>query len=119
MVGPGHRGSSMWGAAALMRHGESSDLVALCDVNPKRAAAANGRMETNATVFTDLDRMLAEARADLAAPSERGPLRGHLDRLFLAPRRLPRHRLLPALARPEVAGGKPSASRRRCTASTS
>lgn len=67
IVGPGHRGSGMWGAEALKRHGDTLDLVALCDVNPKRAEAANGLMGTKAPVFADLDRMLAEARPDRIA----------------------------------------------------
>ena len=67
IVGPGHRGSGMWGAEALKRHGATLDLVALCDVNPKRADAANGLMGTKAPVYTDLDRMLAEAKPDRIA----------------------------------------------------
>ena len=67
IVGPGHRGSGMWGAEALKRHGATLDLVALCDVNPKRAEAANGLMGTRAPVFTDLDRMLSEAKPDRIA----------------------------------------------------
>ena len=67
IVGPGHRGSGMWGAEALKRHGGTLDLVALCDVNPKRAEAANGLMGTRAPVYTDLDRMLEEARPDRIA----------------------------------------------------
>jgi len=67
IVGPGHRGSGMWGAEALKRHGGTLDLVALCDVNPKRAEAANGLMGTKAPVYTDLDRMLREASPDRIA----------------------------------------------------
>lgn len=67
IVGPGHRGSGMWGAEALKRHGGTLDLVALCDVNPKRAEAANGLMGTKAPVYSDLDRMLEEARPDRIA----------------------------------------------------
>ncbi len=67
IVGPGHRGSGMWGAETLKRHGGTLDLVALCDVNPKRAEAANGLMGTKAPVYADLDRMLAEARPERVA----------------------------------------------------
>ena len=67
IVGPGHRGSGMWGAEALKRHASTLDLVALCDVNPKRAEAANGLMGTKAPVYADLDRMLAEAKPDRVA----------------------------------------------------
>jgi hypothetical protein len=41
IVGAGHRGSGMWGAEALQRHGRTLELVGLCDVNPRRAEAAN------------------------------------------------------------------------------
>ncbi len=67
IVGTGHRGSGMWGAEALKRHGGTLDLVALCDVNPRRAEAANGLMGTKAPVYSDLDRMLAEAKPDRIA----------------------------------------------------
>ena len=67
IVGPGHRGSGMWGAEALKRHGGTLELVALCDVNTKRAEAANGLMGTKAPVYADLGRMLAEARPDRIA----------------------------------------------------
>lgn len=67
IVGPGHRGSGMWGAEALKRHGGTLDLVALCDVNPKRAEAANGLIGTKAPVYSDLDRMLVEAKPDRIA----------------------------------------------------
>ena len=62
IVGAGHRGSSMWGLDTLKRHGDTLELVALCDVNPARAEAANGLMGTKAPVYSDLDRMLADAR---------------------------------------------------------
>lgn len=67
IVGTGHRGSGMWGAEALKRHGATLDLVALCDVNPKRAEAANALMGTKAPVFTDLDRMLDAVKVDRIA----------------------------------------------------
>ncbi|MCC6131224.1 MAG: Gfo/Idh/MocA family oxidoreductase [Acidobacteria bacterium] len=67
IVGAGHRGSGMWGAEALKRHADTLDLVALCDLNPERAEAANALMGTKAPVFTDLDRMLSEARPEKVA----------------------------------------------------
>jgi predicted dehydrogenase len=67
IVGTGHRGSGMWGAEALKRHGDALELVALCDINPQRAAAANILMGTRAPVFTDLDRMLDAVPVDRIA----------------------------------------------------
>ncbi len=67
LVGTGHRGSGMWGTEALKRHGDTLELVALCDVNPQRAEAANVLMGTKAPVYADLDRMLEEARPDRIA----------------------------------------------------
>ena len=67
IVGAGHRGSGMWGAETLKRHGDSVELVALCDLNPKRAEAANTLMGTKATVFSDLDRMFTEAKPERIA----------------------------------------------------
>jgi predicted dehydrogenase len=67
IVGTGHRGSGMWGAEALTRHGDTLDLVALCDVNPRRAEAANTLMGTTAPVYPDLDRMLDAVKVDRLA----------------------------------------------------
>ena len=67
IVGAGHRGCGMWGAEALARHGGALELVALCDLNPLRAAAANTLMGTQALVFTDLDAMLDAVAVDRLA----------------------------------------------------
>ena len=67
IVGSGHRGSGMWGAEALKRHGDTLELVAVCDVNPLRAEAANTLMGTRAPVFTDLDAMLDAVAVDRLA----------------------------------------------------
>ncbi|MBK9966384.1 MAG: Gfo/Idh/MocA family oxidoreductase [Holophagales bacterium] len=67
VVGTGHRGSGMWGAEALKRHGDTLDLVALCDVNPRRAEAANALMGTKVPVYPDLDRMLDAVKVDRIA----------------------------------------------------
>jgi predicted dehydrogenase len=67
IVGTGHRGSGMWGAEALQRHGDSLELVALCDSNPRRAEAANSLMGTKAPVFTGLDGMLDAVKVDRIA----------------------------------------------------
>jgi predicted dehydrogenase len=67
IVGTGHRGSGMWGSEALKRHGERLELVGLCDVNPLRGEAARTLIGTRAPVFTDLDRMIDEARPERIA----------------------------------------------------
>ena len=67
LVGTGHRGSGMWGSEALKRHGDRLQLVGLCDVNRLRAEAARTLIGTSAPVYTDLDRMIDEARPERIA----------------------------------------------------
>lgn len=67
IVGTGHRGSGMWGTEALKRHGDRLELVGLCDVNPLRAEAARSLIGTRAPVYTDLDRMIDEAKPERIA----------------------------------------------------
>jgi UDP-N-acetyl-2-amino-2-deoxyglucuronate dehydrogenase len=55
---------------AIKRHADRAELVAVCDVDPRRAAAAAA--ETGAAAFESLDDLIARADADaviLATPS--------------------------------------------------
>ncbi len=65
IVGTGIRGSTMWGASVLARHGDAVELVGLCDVNAKRAALVRGRLGASCPIFTDFDAMVKEARPEL------------------------------------------------------
>ena len=40
IVGTGDRGSGMWGRDLVQRYPDLLEFVGLCDINPKRAAAA-------------------------------------------------------------------------------
>ena len=64
IVGTGHRGTTMWGNELVTGWRGQVDLVALCDTNASRAHAAQREIGTNAPVYTDLDRLIAEARPD-------------------------------------------------------
>ena len=43
IVGTGDRATSMWGTDLLRRYPDALEIVALCDINPKRAAVARER----------------------------------------------------------------------------
>lgn len=62
IVGTGHRGSGMWGTELIAGWRSHVDIVGLCDTNSLRAHAAQREIGTNAPVYTDLDRMIAEVR---------------------------------------------------------
>lgn len=64
IVGTGHRGTTMWGAELIAGWRDRVDIVALCDTNGLRAHAAQREIGTNAPVYTDLARMIAEARPE-------------------------------------------------------
>lgn len=65
IVGTGSRGSTMWGASVLKRHGDAVELVGLCDVNRKRAELVRRRLNASCPVFTDFDRLCDEAKPEL------------------------------------------------------
>ncbi len=67
IVGTGIRGSSMWGASVLARHGDAVELVGLCDVNRKRAELVKRRLKASCPVYTDFEAMVKEARPELLA----------------------------------------------------
>lgn len=64
MVGTGQRGVGSWGAPVVASYAELVEFVALCDVNPERAAVARGMIGTDAPTFTDFDAMVREAKPD-------------------------------------------------------
>ena len=54
----------MWGRELLAGWREHVEFVALCDINPLRAAQAQRLIGTNAPLYTDVDAMLAEVKPD-------------------------------------------------------
>ncbi|MBL8841716.1 MAG: Gfo/Idh/MocA family oxidoreductase [Planctomycetes bacterium] len=67
IVGTGIRGSTMWSASALARHGDAIELVGLCDVNRKRVELVKRRLGASCPTFTDFEALLKEARPELLA----------------------------------------------------
>jgi predicted dehydrogenase len=71
IVGTGHRASNMWGQQLLEGWRNEVEFVGLMDVNEKRAEAARHFMGTNAPIYTDLPRMLAEVKPDTVIVTSR------------------------------------------------
>jgi len=67
MVGTGNRGTYTWGKSVLESYGERVELVALCDINPKRAAASRSIIGNSARIFAaaEFDLMIRETRPDI------------------------------------------------------
>jgi len=66
LVGTGHRGTSTWGKNLIHPYRDYVEMVALCDINPKRLKVAQKLIETDAPTYLekDFDRMIAETRPD-------------------------------------------------------
>ncbi len=64
IAGTGDRGTMDWGQPLARDYGDVTQLVGLCDINGKRAKAAQELIGTSAPVFTDFDRMVQETRPD-------------------------------------------------------
>ena len=71
IAGTGHRGAGMWGKELLAGWRDQVDIVALCDVNALRAHAAQRLIGTNAPVYADAARMLAEVKPETLIVSSR------------------------------------------------
>lgn len=65
IVGTGERASAMWGRALRERYPDVLEFVGLCDINPKRAAAARELMGVACPTFTSFDEMCGTAKPDL------------------------------------------------------
>ena len=65
LVGTGDRGASMWGRQLLERYPGLLEFVGLCDINPKRAAAAKELIGVNCPTFINFDEMLTQTKPDL------------------------------------------------------
>lgn len=60
IVGTGERGALDWGKPIKQAYSDVVEIVGLCDVNGKRARAAQSLIGTEAPAFTDFDRMIQE-----------------------------------------------------------
>jgi predicted dehydrogenase len=65
MIGTGHRGSGMWGGDLVQRYSDVLEFVGLCDINPKRVAAARQLIGVECPTFTNFDEMMDKAKPDL------------------------------------------------------
>ena len=65
IVGTGHRATGMWGRDLAQKYADVLDIVGLCDINPKRAAAARDLIGVQAPLFTDFDEMVDKVKPDL------------------------------------------------------
>lgn len=64
LVGTGHRGTNMWGINVVRDYDDCVEIVGLCDRNTMRAERSRSLMGSNAPIFDDFDRMLAELKPE-------------------------------------------------------
>ena len=65
IVGTGDRATRMWGAQLIQNYSDVIEVVGLCDINPKRVAAAREIMDVQCPTFTNFDQMCAQTKPDL------------------------------------------------------
>ena len=67
IVGTGSRGSTTWGKPVVDAYSDQIEMVALCDINIKRAEAANKIIGVNSKLYEakDFDRMILETKPDI------------------------------------------------------
>jgi predicted dehydrogenase len=65
IVGTGDRAQAMWGRPLVQRYSDVLQFVGLCDINPKRAAAAKELMGADCPTYTNFDQMCDQAKPDL------------------------------------------------------
>jgi predicted dehydrogenase len=64
IVGTGGRGALTWGLPVKEAYSDIVRHVGLCDINGKRAKAAQAIIGTDAPTFTDFDQMVRETKPD-------------------------------------------------------
>ena len=66
LVGTGSRGTFTWGKPVIENYKDYVEMVALCDINPKRLAASKEMLGINARAYEakDFDLMVREAKPD-------------------------------------------------------
>lgn len=67
LVGTGIRGSNTWGRSLLKQFPDTVEMVALCDINTKRAKYVQGYIETNAPIYhsNDFEKMIKETKPEI------------------------------------------------------
>jgi predicted dehydrogenase len=67
LVGTGVRGTYVWGIPVLETYKDLVEMVALCDINPKRMSAAKTLLGINAKTYEakDFSRMITETKPDI------------------------------------------------------
>ena len=67
LVGTGNRGTFSWGKPVIEDYKDIVEMVALCDINPKRMAAAKSALGINAKTYEakDFDLMISETKPDM------------------------------------------------------
>lgn len=65
IVGTGERGGVDWGVPIARDYRDVVQLVGLCDINGKRAAAVRQMIGTDAPVFTDFDQMIRQSKPEM------------------------------------------------------
>jgi predicted dehydrogenase len=67
LVGTGIRGTTTWGKKLLQYHKDYLEMVALCDINPKRVAFAKRYIGTGAPVYLakNFDQMIEQTKPDI------------------------------------------------------
>jgi predicted dehydrogenase len=64
IVGTGSRGTLTWGRPVVQGFSDVVEIVGLCDINGKRALASQAMIGVKAPVYTEFERMIAEAKPD-------------------------------------------------------
>ena len=67
LVGTGGRGTLTWGKPVIEAYKDYVEMVALCDINPKRVAASKAILGINAKTYEakDFDLMIRESKPDI------------------------------------------------------
>lgn len=67
MVGTGSRGTYTWGKPVIEAYKDIVEMVALCDINPKRMEVSKSILGTTAKTYEakDFDRMIQETKPDM------------------------------------------------------
>ncbi|MBU0478664.1 Gfo/Idh/MocA family oxidoreductase [bacterium] len=64
LVGTGGRGVAMFARPIVEKYKKQAELVAMCDVNPKRLELANSIIKRHVPTYTNFDKMLKEVKFD-------------------------------------------------------
>ena len=77
IVGTGERSVGMWTKPLVQDYTDVLDVVGMCDINPKRVAAARKLSGANCPTFTDFDQMCDQAKPDLLMVTTVDALHSH------------------------------------------